>query len=88
MNELERILHGLHVHEFMNWDGAMVEILSGSPAWADYLEARYRLDVNGEPRAFVVAELLAGALKRAPQTMARHYRRAATARLARFAFKF
>ena len=78
VNELERILHGLHVHELINWDGAMVEILSGSTAWADYLEARYRLDVNGEPRALVVAELLAGALKRAPQTMARHYRRAAT----------
>lgn len=78
VNELERILHGLHVHELINWDGAMIEILSGSSTWSDFLEARYRLDVNGEPRALVVAELLAGALKRAPQTMARHYRRAAT----------
>lgn len=77
-NQLERILQGLHVHELINWDGAMVEVLSVPPTWSDYLDARYRLDVGGEPRALVVAELLAGALKRAPQTMARHYRRAAT----------
>ena len=77
-NQLERILQGLHIHELINWDGAMVEVLSVPPTWSDYLEARYRLDVNGEPRALVVAELLAGALKRAPQTMAKHYRRSAT----------
>ena len=75
ISELERLLHGLHVHEFINWDGAMVEVLSGPPCWSDYLESRFRLDINGEPRALVVAELLATALKRAPQTMARHYRR-------------
>ena len=56
----------------------MVEVLAGPPCWSDYLESRYRLDVNGEPRALVVAELLADALKRAPHTMARHYRRSTT----------
>ena len=76
--ELERMLHGLHVHEFVNWDGTMVEVLAGPPCWSDYLESRFRLDINGEPRALVVAELLANALKRAPQTMARHYRRSTT----------
>ena len=79
--DLERLLHGLHVHEFINWDGAMVEVLAGPPCWGDYLEARFRLDSNGEPRALVVAELLANALKRAPQAMARHYRRSSTLRL-------
>jgi serine/threonine-protein kinase RsbW len=76
--ELERMLHGLHVHEFVNWDGAMVEVLGGPPCWSDYLESRFRLDINGEPRALVVAELLANVLKRAPQNMARHYRRSST----------
>lgn len=75
-DELEKILHGLHVHEFVNWDGAVVETVSGPPAWNDYLRTRFRLDVSGEPRALVVAEILAAALKRAPQSMARHYRRA------------
>jgi serine/threonine-protein kinase RsbW len=78
INELERMLHGLHVHEFVNWDGAMIEVPSGSASWSDYLQSRFRLDVKGEPRALVVAELLAGALKRAPHTMARHYRRSST----------
>ncbi|MGI8732262.1 MAG: ATP-binding protein [Pyrinomonadaceae bacterium] len=78
VEDLEKILHGLHVQELVNWDGALVETLSGPPAWSDYLRARFRLDVNGDPRALVVAEALADALKRAPQAMARHYRRAAT----------
>ena len=79
--ELERMLHGLHVHEFVNWDGAMVEVLAGPPCWGDYLQARFRLEVNNEPRALVVAEVLAGTLKRAPQAMARHYRRSTRLKL-------
>ena len=78
VEELEKILHGLHVQEFVNWDGALVETVGGSPAWNDYLRARYRLEVNEDPRALVVADTLAGVLKRAPQAMARHYRRTAT----------
>jgi serine/threonine-protein kinase RsbW len=78
IEELERMLHGLHIHEFINWDGAMVEVLAGQPSWNDYLESRFRLEVNGDARALVLAELLAGALKRAPQAMARHYRRSRT----------
>ncbi|HET6670794.1 MAG TPA: ATP-binding protein [Pyrinomonadaceae bacterium] len=79
--ELERMLHGLHVHEFVNWDGAMVEVLAGPPCWSDYLQARFRLEINAEPRALVVAELLANVLKRAPQAMARHYRRSTRLKL-------
>jgi len=78
IEELERIVHELHVQEFVNWDGAMVEITAGPPAWNDYLQARYRLDISGDPRALVVAETLATTLKRAPHAMAHHYRRAAT----------
>ena len=80
-NELEDVLHRLHVREFINWDGAIVEAGSGPQAWKDYLKIRYRLDVLNEPRALVVADMLADSLKRAPHTMARHYKQIANAGL-------
>ena len=75
--ELEDVLHRLHVQEFVNWDGTTVEAGTGPQAWKDYLKIRYRLDVLGEPRALVLADALADALKRAPHTMARHYKQIA-----------
>jgi serine/threonine-protein kinase RsbW len=72
--ELQEVLHRLHVQEFVNWDGTTVEAGTGPQAWKDYLKVRYRLDVLGDPRALVVADALADALKRAPHTMARHYK--------------
>ncbi|MFN2533308.1 MAG: ATP-binding protein [Pyrinomonadaceae bacterium] len=74
---LEEILYRLHVQEFINWDGATLEVSDGPQSWNDYLKLRYRLDVLNEPRALVVADALAEALKRAPRTMARHYRQSA-----------
>jgi serine/threonine-protein kinase RsbW len=76
-SELQDILHRLHVQEFVNWDQAIVEAGGGPQAWRDYLKVRYRLDVLNEPRALVVADALADALKRAPHTMARHYKQIA-----------
>lgn len=73
--ELEDILHRLHVQEFINWNEGTIETGSGPQAWNDYLKVRYRLDVNNEPRALVAADALTDSLKRAPHTMARHYRR-------------
>ena len=75
--ELEEVLHRLHVQEFVNWDGITVEAGTGPQAWKDYLRIRYRLDVSGDPRALVVADALTDALKRAPHTMARHYKQIA-----------
>src|SRR5437763_16783975 len=49
--------------------------MTPSAVWRDYLRVSYRLHVSVEPRALVVADTLVEALKRAPQTMARHYRR-------------
>jgi serine/threonine-protein kinase RsbW len=72
--DLQEVLHRLHVQEFVNWDGTTVEAGAGPQAWKDYLKIRYRLDVVNEPRALVVADALADALKRAPHTMARHYK--------------
>src|SRR5689334_179107 len=80
-SELEDVLHRLHVQEFINWDGATVEAGAGPQAWKDYLKIRYRLDVLNEPRALVVADMLADSLKRAPHTMARRYKQIANAGL-------
>ena len=56
--------------------------------WRDYLKAVYRLHVAVEPRALVVADTLVEALKRAPQTMARFYRREAAMRLGELLGRF
>lgn len=76
--QLERLLNGLHIQEFINWDGSTIEAGGGSATWKDYLKVRFRLDVLNEPRALVVADTITDALKRAPYTMARHYRRVTT----------
>ncbi len=73
--ESQRILHGLHVHELAGVNASLVEMTDATPVWRDYLHARYRLEIAAEPRASVVATMLTDALKRAPQTMARRYRR-------------
>jgi serine/threonine-protein kinase RsbW len=75
--EFQSIVQQLHVHELASLNANFIEAGSESLVWSDYLRARYRLEVAGEPRALVVAETLSETLKRAPQTMARHYRRAA-----------
>ncbi|HLA10476.1 MAG TPA: ATP-binding protein [Pyrinomonadaceae bacterium] len=80
-DDLELLLDALHTQEFVNWDGGLVEAGGGPTVWKDFLWIRYRLDVQNEFRAQVVAEMIARALKRAPQTMASRYRRAAKLKL-------
>ena len=75
-DELFRLLTALHGHELASFNATYVE-LSTDTVWRDYLRASYRLQIAAEPRARVVAETLVETLKRAPQTMARHYRREA-----------
>jgi serine/threonine-protein kinase RsbW len=79
--ELEQLLRLLHIQELINWDGETVDAGAASNVWRDYLSSRFRLDSLREPRALVVADVMADALKRAPQTVTRHYRRAASLRL-------
>ena len=86
--ELEDVLHRLHVQEFVNWNETTVEAGAGPQAWKDYLKIRYRLDVLNEPRALVVADALADSLKRAPHTMARHYKQIANAGLRELISRF
>jgi serine/threonine-protein kinase RsbW len=75
--EFERIVDALHVHELVNSSAAFIEVNTDSYLWTDYLRAHYRLEVAGERRAPVVATTLLESLKRAPQAMARKYRREA-----------
>jgi serine/threonine-protein kinase RsbW len=70
------VMNALHTHELASFNATFME-MSADTVWRDYLKASYRLQVAAEPRALVVAETLVETLKRAPQTMARHYRRAA-----------
>ena len=75
-DELYPLMFALHVRELASFNATFMEISTES-LWRDYLRASYRLQVATEPRALVVADTLVETLKRAPQTMARHYRRAA-----------
>jgi serine/threonine-protein kinase RsbW len=75
--EFERIIDALHVYELANSSAAFVEVNADSYVWMDYLRAHYRIEVAGESRALVVADTLIETLKRAPQAMARKYRREA-----------
>src|SRR5229473_2733262 len=75
--EFERIIDALHVYELANSSAAFVEVNAGSYVWMDYLRALYRTEVAGESRVQVVADTLIETLKRAPQAMARRYRREA-----------
>lgn len=76
-SEFQKIVRKLHVHELASLNANFIEAGNDSLVWADYLRTRYRLEIEAEPRALVVAGILSETLKRAPQTMARHYRREA-----------
>lgn len=78
--EFERMMRLAHVHELATFHATFVETTPG-PVWRDFLSASYRLQVAVEPRALVVADTLVEMLKRAPRTMARHYRREAALNL-------
>ncbi|HKS28010.1 MAG TPA: ATP-binding protein [Pyrinomonadaceae bacterium] len=87
-SQLQRLLHGLHIHELANVTGSLVEMKSAALVWRDYLRARYEWEVAGEPRASVLAGMLTDLLKRAPQTMERHYRREAAVGLSSLLARF
>lgn len=87
-DKLEQLLRRLHVQELINWDGETIDAEVSSSVWRDYLRSRFRLDALREPRALVVADVIAEALKRAPQTIAKHYRRAASLKLRELAGRF
>lgn len=85
--ELQRIMSELHIYELANLNSTVIEIGS-SLVWRDYLRTSYRLEVAAEPRALVVANTLIEILKRAPQTMARKYRREAALKVPELLLRF
>lgn len=76
-----RVLRVLHVYELANVDGNNIEVAQLPPIWNDYLKKSYRIEHAHEPRALVIASMTMETLRRAPQTMARHYRQSATLNL-------
>jgi serine/threonine-protein kinase RsbW len=78
--DFERVMRLLHTHELASFQATFVET-TPRQVWRDYLSVSYRLHVAVEPRALVVADTLVEALRRAPQTMARHYRRTSALKL-------
>jgi serine/threonine-protein kinase RsbW len=85
--EFERVTRLLHMHELASFQATFVEATPGR-VWRDFLDASYRLQVEASPRALVVADTLVEALKRAPQTLARHYRRGAALKLGELMRRF
>ena len=60
---VEQLVRLLHIQELINCDGETIDITGSSTLWQDYLKSRFRLDALREPRALVVADVMADALK-------------------------
>jgi len=74
-DDLRAVFQALHVSEIASIDGSLVQVANENPVIIDLIRSRYRIEYQNEPRAVVVGDLLANALKRAPRMMARLYRR-------------
>lgn len=86
--EFQKVMRGLHINELVSISASQVELPSENSPFGDYMKSRYRLEVINEPRALVVADTLLDSLKRAPQTMAKNYRKSAAFGLRQILDKF
>ncbi len=75
--EFYKLLNKLNLHEIIRLNSSVLEISEAETVLRDYVQARYRLEIKGEPRALILGEMLSDALKRAPKLMSRYYRRSA-----------
>ena len=73
--EFYRAMRLLNANEIIRQTSNRIEVMRENRTLCDYLTARFRLEFIGDTRSLVVAELLAEFLKRAPNTMAKYYRR-------------
>ena len=73
--EFNSALDVLDCHEVINVRAGLVEIDTGNIVLRDYIRAASRLETDGEPRALAIGKSLSENVKRAPQLMARSYRR-------------
>ncbi len=70
-----RTMRLLNINEIVRVVSSLVEPMSENQILTDYIKSRFRLEIIAEPRALVMAEMLSEFIKRAPQTMAKFYRR-------------
>ena len=75
--EIDRLLTSLHEHEIINLSSDHVTTDTNNTIVCDYIRARHRIEINGQPRGMAVGLALADSIKRAPQLMARLYRKTA-----------
>ncbi len=68
-------MNRLNAHEIIRITSNHVEVMSENEVLNDYLTARFRLETMADNRALTVGETLSSFLKRAPQMMAKFYRR-------------
>ncbi len=74
-SDFRRAIAILNAREIIRLTTNRVEVMSENVCLCDYLRGRFRLESAAESRALVVGEMLAESLKRAPQSMAKFYRR-------------
>ena len=65
----------LNMHEIIRLTSNLVEPMTENQILNDYVKSRFRLEINAEPRALIIGEMLWELIKRAPKTMAKYYRR-------------
>ncbi|MEO6589576.1 MAG: ATP-binding protein [Pyrinomonadaceae bacterium] len=74
-NDFYKLVKHLNINEIIRVSSNQTEAMNENEILSDYLRGRFRLETIGENRALVVSEMLSEFLKRAPQTMAKLYRR-------------
>jgi len=74
---LDSALDALNYHEIVGVGSGSVEIDVSNIVLGDYIRGRERLEIDGEPRALAVGDALSENVRRAPDLMARYYRRSA-----------
>lgn len=75
--EFSRMMAILNSNEVISLTSNIAEASPENRVLSDYLAARHSLEVDGRNRSLTVGALVAESLKRAPQIMARFYRRKA-----------
>jgi serine/threonine-protein kinase RsbW len=79
--EFRHLIRSLEVNEFIDSGTSQIKVNTENTPLVDYLETRYRIENSPAAPATVEARLVTASLKRAPQIMARLYRREAAAGL-------
>ena len=75
--DVDAVISVLHNYEIVNGGHGHVSVDGDNFILRDYVQARTQLELDGEPRALIVGNTLSQNVKRAPQLMARSYRRSA-----------